>query len=94
MPDADEVKGRSLPVVVGTDNDDPVVFDEMRSLGWHYINHTQFATVDRSSAWGPSILDMILLGRGKGFVGTGRSTYSYLAQKRVETWEGGPTIVV
>jgi hypothetical protein len=37
---------------------------------------------------------MILLGRGKGFVGTGRSTYSYLAQKRVETWEGGPTIVV
>jgi hypothetical protein len=86
--------GTVLPVIVGTDNEDDAIFAEMKSYGWLPLNHTRFGTVERFSDYHPAVLDMIVLGRARGFVGTGRSTYSYLAQKRVESWQGGPTIIL
>lgn len=41
-------------------------------------------TVDRLGPWWPSVLDSEMLGRAQGFVGTEWSTFSMLAELRVQ----------
>lgn len=44
----------------------------------------QFRTADRLGPWWPSILDSEMLSRAQGFVGTHWSTFSMLAELRVQ----------
>ncbi|SCV68133.1 BQ2448_254 [Microbotryum intermedium] len=92
---------RDLPVIFATDATDDAFLKKLADLGWLRINHQEFATADRGSfvtgvdvrfgGWYPSMLDSLLLSRAVGFVGTKSSTYSYLAARRVETWNDGVT---
>jgi len=60
-------------------------------LGWIHVDHDLHKTEEKYGVWYPAVLDATMLSLASGFVGTGRSTYSLLAKKRVETWQGGPT---
>lgn len=42
----------------------------------------------------PTLLDTVILSMGAGLVGTDLSTMSLLAQRRVESWNGGATRMV
>ena len=58
-----------LPVIFTTDSDDPNIVKRLHRLGWLYIDHAEFATVQRFGGWHPAILDAVMLSRGKGLVG-------------------------
>jgi hypothetical protein len=75
-------------------SDDPAFIMKLSKLGWIYANHVEFATAARFGGWWPGMLDSALLSRGIGFVGTKQSTFSYVAARRVESWNGGITTVV
>ncbi|KAM0791899.1 hypothetical protein ACM66B_004153 [Microbotryomycetes sp. NB124-2] len=78
------------PVVATTDeapNSDFV--KELKALGWHVLDHDKFGTADKWGPWYPSMLDAVILSRGKSFVATSASTYSHLAGLRVKFWHGG-----
>ncbi|KAL8287015.1 hypothetical protein RQP46_004021 [Phenoliferia psychrophenolica] len=81
---------RRLPVLFTTDSEDPIFVEKLVKLGWIHVDHTEFATATRFGGWYPGILDSVLLSRSIGFVGTKMSTFSYIAARRVETWNGGP----
>ncbi|GAA5971420.1 hypothetical protein JCM3765_001426 [Sporobolomyces pararoseus] len=87
-------KEQDLPVLFATDSTDPVFIKKLNKLGWIYINHVEFATSARFGGWYPGILDSSILSRATGFVGTRQSTFSYVAARRVESWNGGSTLVV
>ncbi|KAL8286852.1 hypothetical protein RQP46_003858 [Phenoliferia psychrophenolica] len=77
-------------VVVTTDeaSDSPFVAD-LKALGWMVLDHDAMQTIEYLGEWYPTILDQAILARGKGFLGTEWSTYSYLAGLRVRYWSGG-----
>ncbi|BGP43443.1 hypothetical protein JCM10449v2_007478 [Rhodotorula kratochvilovae] len=85
---------KDLPVLFATDSDDPVFINKLGRMGWIHLNHIEFATVPRFGGWVPSVVDGAVLSRAEGFVGTKMSTFSYVAARRVETWQGGPTVIV
>ncbi|GAA6004450.1 uncharacterized protein JCM10292_007075 [Rhodotorula paludigena] len=85
---------RDLPVIFATDSRNEHFLELLANIGWTYLNHTRFNTVERYGGWYPGLLDSAVLSRGTGFVGTERSTFSYLAQRRVETWNGGYGLTV
>ncbi|BGP11357.1 hypothetical protein OF846_005074 [Rhodotorula toruloides] len=90
--DLAKLKGGSkghLPVLVATDSDDPVFLSKLAKLGWIYINHGEWATRARFGGWYPGVLDSVILSRAIGFVGTKESSFSSIAARRVETWNGG-----
>ena len=84
----------SLPVLFATDSDDPLWIRSVEeAYGWVYLDHSVW---DREregehAGWVPSLLDCVVLGRGLGMVGTHMSTFSSLAARRVESWQGGVT---
>lgn len=87
-------KTADLPVLFATDSTDPVFIKKLSKLGWIYINHIEFATSARFGGWYPGVLDSSILSRATGFVGTKQSTFSYVAARRVESWNGGATLIV
>lgn len=87
-------KAKDLPVLFATDSTDPAFIKKLNQLGWIYINHVEFATSARFGGWYPGVLDSSILSRASGFVGTRQSTFSYVAARRVESWNGGATLIV
>ncbi|GAA5907252.1 O-fucosyltransferase family protein [Sporobolomyces salmoneus] len=87
-------KAQDLPVLFATDSTDPLFIKKLNKLGWIYINHVEFATSARFGGWYPGVLDSSILSRAVGFVGTRQSTFSYVAARRVESWNGGKTLIV
>ena len=77
-----------------TDENDPRFYDELRSYGWSYLNHTAEATFEKYGEWYPLLLDKVALSMGLGFVGTQHSTFSVLNAARVEDWNGGVTTMM
>jgi len=64
-------------------------WEAVRKLGWLTISHDENKTVEKYGEWYPSILDAAMLSLATGMVGTGRSTYSLLAVRRVMEWTNG-----
>ncbi|KAK4046915.1 hypothetical protein OIO90_006397 [Microbotryomycetes sp. JL221] len=87
-------KGSNVPVLFATDSDDAQFIKKLTKLGWIYINHTEFATRARFGGWYEGILDSVILSRATGLVGTKMSTFSYVAARRVEAWNGGLSLIV
>ncbi|GAA5844319.1 hypothetical protein JCM9279_001767 [Rhodotorula babjevae] len=85
---------KDLPVLFATDSDDPVFINRLTRMGWIYLDHREFASASRYGGWWPGVLDSAVLSRAQGFVGTKMSTFSYVAARRVESWQGGPTLIV
>lgn len=71
------------------DESDLSFWEEVRSYGWSYLNHTAEATFEKYGEWYPLLLDKVALSMGLGFVGTQSSTFSILNGDRVEDWSRG-----
>ncbi|KAI5480744.1 hypothetical protein MNV49_007150 [Pseudohyphozyma bogoriensis] len=65
---------------------------EIEALGWKVVDHHEFFTAELGDWWAP-VLDAAMLASAQGFVGTYRSTFSRLAAMRVESWNGGVSII-
>ena len=74
-------------VIMTSDERDPTWWDEVHSLGWLRVNHTD--TVANYGEWFPVLIDAGIQSSGIGFVGTDKSTMSILARRRVQAWPGG-----
>ncbi|GJN93299.1 hypothetical protein Rhopal_006346-T1 [Rhodotorula paludigena] len=85
---------RDAPVVFATDSQDAQFLKLLAKMGWIYLDHGKFSTLEKYGGWYPGLLDSAVLSRGIGFVGTHKSTFSYMAQRRVETWNNGIGMVV
>ncbi|GAA6060699.1 hypothetical protein JCM10212_005081 [Sporobolomyces blumeae] len=83
-----------LPVLVATDSNDTKLFAEFDRMGWTFIDHDKLKTVERYGGWYPSVLDSAIISRAIGLVGTKMSTFSFLAERRIETWNGGMGVIV
>lgn len=76
-------------VIITSDEQDPAWWDEVRALGWSFIDHEQQGTTSKHGKWYPALIDAVVQSMGIGFVGTARSTMSLVAARRVEDWNGG-----
>lgn len=76
------------------DDESPVFWDNVRSRGWFYVNHTQEQTLERFGEWYPPLIDVVIQSFAVGFVGTEDSTFSLVGQRRVRDWNGGLTMNV
>ncbi|CCL99964.1 uncharacterized protein FIBRA_01989 [Fibroporia radiculosa] len=76
-------------VIMTSDESDETWWDAVRELGWSRMDHRRELTVELHGNWYPVILDAVAQSRGIGFVGTDRSTFSILAKRRVQDWNGG-----
>ncbi|GAA5975685.1 hypothetical protein JCM10908_005242 [Rhodotorula pacifica] len=85
------VRGKDYAVVVTTDDsmDSDFVRHIRTELGWRVLDHDKMQTVKKLGEWYPTMIDAAVLARGRGFVGTEWSTFSYLAGSRVKYWNGG-----
>ncbi|KAM0755345.1 hypothetical protein T439DRAFT_1154 [Meredithblackwellia eburnea MCA 4105] len=84
------VNSEDYAVVATTDEEPNSPFvQELKELGWKVVDHDEMRTVYELGEWYPTIVDQAILARGRGFVGTEWSTYSYLAGLRVKYWNGG-----
>ncbi|GAA6000105.1 O-fucosyltransferase family protein [Rhodotorula paludigena] len=85
------VRGEDYAVVATTDEapDSDFVRQLREELGWKVVDHEAMNTVGELGAWYPTMVDAAILARGRGFVGTEWSTFSYLAGLRVKYWNGG-----
>ncbi|KDE08431.1 hypothetical protein MVLG_01466 [Microbotryum lychnidis-dioicae p1A1 Lamole] len=80
----------NFPIVATTDEDmDSDLVRQIRDLGWKVVDHDAMRTIETKGAWWPTVLDMAILAGGSGFVGTERSTYSYMTGVRVKYWQEG-----
>lgn len=79
------VSAADYAVVVTTDEgpESPFVQD-LLALDWKVLDHTAMRTEELLGGWYPTIIDQAILARGRGFVGTEWSTYSYLGGLRVK----------
>ena len=82
----------NLPVLFATDAEDS---DWIRMVeegyGWVHLNHSVWGreAEQKHAGWISSVLDSVVLGRALGMVGTHKSTFSSVASRRVESWQGG-----
>ncbi|KAF8160716.1 hypothetical protein B0H34DRAFT_697820 [Crassisporium funariophilum] len=76
-------------VLLMSDEKSPLFWEEVRSMGWLHINHTQERTIERFGEWYPPLIDIVAQSYAVGFVGTEDSTFSLISQRRVEDWNGG-----
>lgn len=53
--------------------------DRVESLGWKVVDHVLMGTNERLDEWYGALIDGAILARGRGFVGTEWSTFSYIA---------------
>ncbi|GAA5920982.1 hypothetical protein JCM1841_003242 [Sporobolomyces salmonicolor] len=87
-------RSKELPVLFATDSGDPAFIAKLSKRGWIHINHIEFATTARFGGWSSGVLDSAILSRAEGFLGTRQSTFSSVAARRVESWNGGVTAIV
>ncbi|GAA5914475.1 O-fucosyltransferase family protein [Sporobolomyces salmoneus] len=85
------LKGGDYQVVVATDEAPNSEFVRIlkEELRWKVIDHDFMETERKLGAWYTLLIDSVILSRGRGFVGTEFSTFSYLAGLRVKYWNGG-----
>ncbi|KAG8848874.1 hypothetical protein FRB96_001006 [Tulasnella sp. 330] len=83
--------GEPLKVLMTSDERDTAWWDDVRSLGWHFVDHGPRGedTAAKFGKWYPPLLDSVIQSMGTGFVGTHRSTMSLIAKRRVQDWQGG-----
>ncbi|KAG8946917.1 hypothetical protein FRC04_011344 [Tulasnella sp. 424] len=84
----------STHVLVTSDEQDPVWWAQIDNLGWAHIDHGKERTAEKYSRWYPTFIDAMHQSMGIGFVGTGGSTMSLVALKRVMDWNGGLGVMV
>ncbi|SCV73350.1 BQ2448_7276 [Microbotryum intermedium] len=79
-----------FPIVATTDEDmGSDLVRQIRGLGWKVVDHDAMQTIETKGPWWLTVLDMAILAGGSGFIGTERSTYSYMTGLRVKYWQGG-----
>ncbi|KAL1746913.1 hypothetical protein HDZ31DRAFT_61736 [Schizophyllum fasciatum] len=78
-------------VIVSSNEHAPSFWAEVDRLGWAHID---YGTGDTNGGWWGIILDTCIQAMSDGFVGTWGSTVSELSQRRVESWNSGPTRMV
>ncbi|GAA6058078.1 hypothetical protein JCM3770_002252 [Rhodotorula araucariae] len=80
------VRGRDYAVVATTDEEPGSDFVRQlkENLGWKVVDHAHMRTEEELGAWYPTMVDAAVLARGRAFVGTEWSTFSYLAGLRVK----------
>lgn len=83
-----------LTLVPPLDESDSMFYDEVRSYGWTFLNHTSERTAELYGEWHPILIDKVSLSMGIGFVGTDSSTFSILNARRVEDWNNGVTVLL
>ncbi|KAK4048962.1 hypothetical protein OIO90_005597 [Microbotryomycetes sp. JL221] len=84
------ISAAEYPIVATTDEaPDSDFVNQVKELGWNVIDHQAFGTEEKWGPWYASMLDAVILARGKSFVGTSASTYSHLSGLRVKFWHGG-----
>ena len=76
------------------DEKDPKFWEEVREMGWVHFDHEKEATLERYGEWYLPLIDIISQSLASGFVGTMSSTFSLVSARRVEDWNGGPTVLV
>ncbi|KAF8973015.1 hypothetical protein BDZ97DRAFT_1752066 [Flammula alnicola] len=89
---SDLISVHKLPVwnvVVTSDETSPSFWADVRKQGWSYVNHTEEKTLERYGEWYPPLIDMVMQSYALGFVGTEDSTFSLVARRRIEDWNGG-----
>lgn len=50
------------------------MLEDLRHLGWHYIDHEKLQTAEKYGPWEATLVDNVVLSLGMGFVGTEDST--------------------
>ncbi|GAA5958336.1 hypothetical protein JCM3765_004797 [Sporobolomyces pararoseus] len=94
LPALSEIEVDKLPVLFATDSTDPKLLKELKRLNWILIDHEKLKTKEKHGGWYPGLLDSAVLSRAIGLVGTKQSTFSYLAERRIESWNGGGGVIV
>jgi len=84
----------AVPVVFATDSHEQDYLVRLRALGWLHLDHARWETKERLGGWYPAHLDLAVLSGASGFVGSRLSSFSSLTARRVESWQGGPTMDV
>ncbi|KAF9330822.1 hypothetical protein BG006_006252 [Podila minutissima] len=80
------------PVVVTTDSDSMEELEEMKSLGWHRIDHSEDDVHEALGAFGPAFVDASILAHADVFLGSVKSTMSRVAANRQLSWYHRSTI--
>ncbi|KAG8923486.1 hypothetical protein FRC02_011115 [Tulasnella sp. 418] len=81
-------------ILVTSDEKDPNWWAQVRERGWYFIDHGGEKTSEVHGKWYPSIIDAYVQSQGIAFVGTGQSTMSLVAARRVQYWNNGPSRMV
>ncbi|KIY44583.1 hypothetical protein FISHEDRAFT_51260 [Fistulina hepatica ATCC 64428] len=81
-------------VIVSSDDTSHEFWEEIRSLGWSYVDHEAEKTAEKLGQWWSVVIDAAIQGGAAGFVGTDHSTVSLLSVYRVSQWNGGATRMV
>lgn len=42
---------------------------EIKANGWHLVDHVALKTKEKMGHWGPTLIDVVALSLGKGFIG-------------------------
>lgn len=79
-------------VIMTSDERDEAWWDLVKAQGWYRLDHSN--TVAEYGSWYPVIIDAVVQSKGIGFVANALSTFSTLALRRVEDWQGGVTRTV
>ncbi|GAA5871894.1 hypothetical protein JCM16303_000909 [Sporobolomyces ruberrimus] len=94
LPALEGVELEDLPILLATDSTDPNLLAELKRMRWTLIDHEKIGTKEMYGGWYPGLLDSAILSRAIGLVGTKQSTFTYLAERRIESWNGGAGVVV
>ncbi|KFH67797.1 hypothetical protein MVEG_06529 [Podila verticillata NRRL 6337] len=85
---------QKLPVLVLTNERDPIELAKADAENWIRVDHKRLGTLERFGRYGPILIDGALLARANLLVGVEYSTYFKTASKRAETWYNSQTIFV
>ncbi|KAG0234874.1 hypothetical protein BGW42_006151 [Actinomortierella wolfii] len=78
---------RHLPILVSTDERRPEELAKFRQFGWYVVDHAHLQSEDRlGSAFGPMMVDQILMARAKLLIGVRTSTFSRVGALRQMDW--------
>jgi len=76
------------------DETDADFWQEVKEMGWSYLDHTKEATLEKHGEWYLSIIGQVAQSMATGFVGTEGSTFSLVAARRVEDWNNGISVLL
>ncbi|KAF9147385.1 hypothetical protein BG015_010987 [Linnemannia schmuckeri] len=79
---------QNLPVIVTTDSESEEDFAKIKELGWHRLDHSEYATTERWGFFGPAMIDAVILAHSEVFVGSAKSTMTKVAALRQRAWWG------